>query len=116
MSAALKLQTVDTDIGELPPSPEPKCVTTAKALWTRLGGLCDREQATLSVCLETSMFGRGRRRRPTQERVVIAFRSNGRLRVFDPCSNAGPLRELTCAQDLACYFDETAGFSYVVVR
>jgi hypothetical protein len=117
MSAALKLEVVDEEL-ELPR--EPKCVTSAAALWQRLCRLCDREQLALAVCLETSTRGGGascgRRRRPTQERVVIAFRSSGRVRVFDPCSEGGPLREVTGAHDLARYFDVVAGFSYVVVR
>lgn len=118
MSAALKLETVETDVGELPT--EPTCVTSAAALWKRLDFLRDRQQLALAVCLETSVHGCGtacgRRRRPTQERVVIAFRSGGRLRLFDPGSEVGPLREVTGAHDLARYFDDVAGFSYVVVR
>jgi hypothetical protein len=114
MSAALKLDCEEFDVPR-----EPKCVTTAKALWARLLELRDREQLALAVCVETSTTrspGRRRRRRPTQERIVIAFRSGGKVRVFDPGASAGPLRELTGAQDLAGYFDEAAGFSYVVVR
>lgn len=115
MSAALKLEYLECEEGEVPR--EPKCVTTAKALWTRLSTMRDREQLALAVCLETSTHIPGRRRRrPTQERIVIAFRSGGTLRLFDPGAEAGPLREVTCAQDLAGYFDEAAGFSYVVVR
>lgn len=97
-------------------SGEPKCVTSATSLWNRLCGLRDREQLPFWVCLETSLRGRGRRRRPTQERVVIAFRAGGRVRMFDPGAEHGTLREVTGPQDLTRYFDETAGFSYVVVR
>jgi hypothetical protein len=112
MSAALKLECEEFDEPR-----EPKCVTTAKALWARLLELRDREQLAFAVCVETSTRTPGwRRRRPTQERTVIAFRSGGRVRVFDPGAEAGPLREVTGAHDLARYFDEAAGFSYVVVR
>ena len=121
MSAALKLVGEPYEACEeidLPP-PEPKCVTSPAALWKRLSRMGDREQLALAVCLETSTVSdkaHGRRRRPTQERVVIVFRSSGRLRVFDPGSEAGPLRQVTGAHDLKCYFDDAAGFSYVVVR
>lgn len=116
MSAALNIHTVEPVERPVPDPREPKCVTTAAGLWKRLSGLREREQLTMWVCLETSLHGRGRRRRPTQERVVIAFRSGGRLRVFDPGAAAGPLREVTGAHDLAGYFDDVAGFSYVVAR
>lgn len=117
MNAVSHLSTVDpVERPALGDAREPKCVTTATALWKRLCALRDREQLPIWVCLETSLHGRGRRRRPTQERVVIAFRSGGRVRVFDPGAETGTLREVTGAHDLARYFDETAGFSYVVVR
>ncbi len=91
-------------------------VTSPVALWERLCRLTDRQQACLSLCLESSTRGRGRRRRPTQERMVIAFRFGGRLRMFDPAATGGPLREVSGPHDLASYFDDVAGFSYVVVR
>lgn len=117
MSAALKLETWQESPQPLPLEGEPKCVTSAAALWSRLCELPDREQLAFSVCLEMSSWhGRGRRRRPAQERTVIAFKTAGRVRVFDPGSPAGPLRALEGAHDLALYFDDAAGFSYVVVR
>ena len=91
-------------------------VTSPVSLWDRLCTLTDRQQACMAVCLETSTRGRGRRRRPTQERTVIAFRFGGRLRMFDPAAPGGPLREVTGPQDLVSYFDDVAGFSYVVLR
>ena len=118
MSAAFKYE----DVCEAPSVPcEPKCVTSATALWKRLAGLKDREQLAVAVCLETSTWAtrterRHRRPRSTQERIVILFRSGGRLRAFDPGSDAGPLREVAGPQDLTRYFDDSAGFSYVVVR
>jgi hypothetical protein len=120
MSAALKLETLPAprplpSMGE--PSSEPRCVTSAAALWSRLCDMHDREQLAFSVCLEQSSWhGRGRRRAPSQERTVIAFKTAGRVRVFDPGSSAGPLRVLDGAHDLSLYFDDAAGFSYVVVR
>ncbi len=118
MSAALKYE----DVCDEPVVPcEPKCVTSATALWNRLAKLQDREQLAVAVCLEASTWAARtalghRRRRSTQERIVILFRSAGRLRAFDPGSDAGPLREVTGPQDLTRYFDDSAGFSYVVVR
>jgi hypothetical protein len=117
MSAALKYE----DVCEEPSvAREPKCVTSATALWNRLAKLQDREQLAVAVCLESSSWAartaRGHRSRSTQERIVILFRSGGRVRAFDPGSDAGPLREVTGPQDLTRYFDDSAGFSYVVVR
>lgn len=116
MSAALKVE--HTEFPEPPvPATEPRCVTCAAALWARLSELRDREQLPFAVCVESSSWGgRGRRRRPTQERTVIAFKSGGTVRVFDPGAPAGALRAVQGAHDLARYFEEAAGFSYVVVR
>lgn len=117
MSAALKLEDVYEEPGV---QREPTCVTSATALWNRLARLRDREQLAVAVCVESSTWAartaRGHRSRSTQERVVILFRSGGRLRAFDPGADAGPLREVTGPQDLTRYFDDSAGFSYVVVR
>jgi hypothetical protein len=115
MSAALKLEWNQESL-ERPSPQDQTCVTSAPALWKRICGMADREKLAVAVCLETSLHGRGRRRRPTQERIVIVFRTAGRLRVFDPGADPGPLREVTGPQDLKSYFDDTAGFSYVVVR
>ena len=117
MTAALKFETLQSSPQPLPPAGEPRCVTSAGALWSRLCEMPDREQLAFSVCIEhSSWHGRGRRRAPAQERTVIAFKTAGRVRVFDPGSPAGPLRVLDGAHDLSLYFDDVAGFSYVVVR
>ncbi len=91
-------------------------VTSPLALWQRLCRLADGQPLTLALCVEAGGRGAGgRRRRPTQERWIMALRLGSRIFVFDAAAAGGPRREIRGGDDLSPYFDDVAGFSYVEV-